>query len=134
MSTSTVRTEVAGNRNNVLLVGLPLAGTYAVVVVAFLAVRSLSTRWLLGDIAVVASAALAAIASAVQTQRSTGDRLPWACLTTASLAAALCHLLWALGTTSILPIVLLFVSSVEHTHALGRGDGRREPPGRPASD
>src|SRR5690349_6422892 len=98
MSASTVRTELAGNRSNALLVGLPLAGTYAMVVFAFLAVRTLSGRWLLGDIAVVASAALAAIASVVQTQRSAGDRMPWACLTTSALASALCHLFWSLGT------------------------------------
>ncbi len=110
MSSSTVP-GVQAQRNSALLVGLPLAGTYAMVVVAFLAVHNVGSRWLLSEVAVVASAALGAIAAAVHVQRAAGNRIPWICLTIAALTSALTHLLWALGTDSILPLVLLFLSA-----------------------
>src|SRR6185369_17657417 len=46
------------------------------------------------------------------------DRLPWACLTTSALASALCHLFWALGTATTLPIILLLISSVSFCAAV----------------
>jgi diguanylate cyclase (GGDEF)-like protein len=117
MSTSALQPRTPAARNDALLIGLPLAGTYAMVIVAFLAARTLASRWLLSEIAVLAVATLATIAAAVQAERSTTNRVAWCCLTASALAAALSHLFWAFGSESSTPLWLLVLSSVGFTVA-----------------
>jgi diguanylate cyclase (GGDEF)-like protein len=130
MSTSTLQPRVHPARNDALLIGLPLAATYAMVVVAFLAVRNLGSRWVLSEIAVLAVATLATITAAVQASRSTSNRFGWALLAGSALASSLSHLFWAFGSESLGPLWLLLVSNVTFTVAAAsvfvndvRGDG-----------
>ena len=117
MSTSALHPRAHATRNNAFLIGLPLAGTYAMVVVAFLAAGTVGSRWLLSEIAVLAVATLATIAAAVQAERSTTNRVAWSFLAASALASALGHLFWAFGSASLGPLWLLVLSSVGFTVA-----------------
>jgi hypothetical protein len=117
MSTSALQPRVHPARNDALLIGLPLAGTFAMVLVAFLAVRNVGSRWVLSEIAVLAVATLATIATAVQAERSSSNRFAWSLLSASGLASAVSHLFWAFGSESTGPLWLLLVSNVAFTVA-----------------